>query len=129
MRVMRTLVSFALIVLPICTFCQTKVNAVGRYSERGDLISIYNLTGLSDCTAANIEGKVGKVKTEGDLARAAVMDGKSKTMVSVPLDRLKPDDRTSIFKDLVRKKLKIRVGGYRCSEDDPITAFSIDRLY
>jgi hypothetical protein len=129
MQIMRTLVSITLIAFPISIFCQIKENAVGRYSERGDLISISNLTGLSDCTAANIEVKVGKVKKEGDLARAAVMDGKSKTMVSVPLDRLKPDDRVSIFNDLVRKKLKVRIGGYRCSDDDPITAFSIDRLY
>jgi hypothetical protein len=126
---MRTLVSIALIVIPSCIFCQTKEVAVGRYSERGDLISISNLTGLSDCTAANIEGKVGKVKKEGDVARAAVMDGKSKAMISVPLERLKPDDRVSIFNDLVRKKLNVRVGGFRCSYDDPITEFSIDLLY
>ena len=103
--------------------------AFGTYSERGHLISISNLTGLSDCAPASTSGKVRKVKIEGSQARVTVKNGETEETFDVPLERLKPEDRTSIFKHLTRKLVKLRVAGYRCNPEDPITAFSIDRIF
>jgi hypothetical protein len=174
---MKLLVLCLLLMLPVVLFAQSKDAANGRYAERGNLISITNLTGLSECTPASVMGKVGKVKVEDTAARALISIAKTKNKaesdkskesaglkqnlkvddsasdpsanaansekkakkkkhsedsdqkVSVPLDRVKPADRTAMFKQLVRKSVTVTVSGYRCSPDDPITAFSIDRVY
>ena len=110
-------------------YSQTKDAAVGRYAENGSLISISSLTGLSECTPASVMGKVGKVKVEETVGRTSVSSDEAEVKIEVPLDRLKPDDRSAIFKQLVRKKAKVRISGYRCAPEEPITAFSIDRIY
>ena len=74
-------------------------------------------------------GKIAKVKVENSIGHASVKADETDVEVAVPLDRLKPEDRSVIFKQLVRKKSKVRIAGYRCNEGEPITAFSIDRIY
>lgn len=108
---------------------QTKESAVGRYAENGSLVSITSLTGLSECTPASVMGKIGKVKVDENAGHSSVNSDDADVSFAVPLDRLKPEDRSAIFKQLVRKKAKVRVSGYRCKPDEPITAFSIDRIY
>ncbi len=168
------------LLLPPLLFGQSKDVANTRYAERGNLISITNLTDLSECTPASVMGKVGKVKVEESTANTSISTAKSKKKenlngteasaksqqemkveesvasastsaakskkkgkksdkkkrsddsdqkVNVPLDRVKPGDRNAMFKQLVRKSVVVTVSGYRCSPDDPITAFSIDRVY
>ena len=124
---MRLLVIF--LVLSFSALSQTKEIAVGRYAENGSLVSISNLTGLSECTPASVMGKIGKVKVEETVGHASVKTEETDVEVNVPLERLKPEDRSAIFKQLVRKKAKIRIAGYRCKPEEPITAFSIDRIY
>jgi hypothetical protein len=124
--------SFALFIFFAITavcFAQPKETAIGRYAENGNLISITNLSGLSECTAASVMGKIGKVKVEDSLSRTSVKADDAEIEVAVPLERLKPEDRNAIFKQLVRKKANVRIAGYKCNEGDPITAFSIDRIY
>jgi hypothetical protein len=123
---------------PVVLFGQMKDMAIGRYAERGNLVSISNLTELSECTPASVMGKVGKVRIEESAANTSISAVKSKTKdksehsdekVNVPLDRVKPADRTAMFKQLVRKSVIVTVSGYRCNPDDAIIAFSIDRVY
>ena len=123
--------SALLILLFVCssTFSQSKDSAVSRYAENGSLVSISSLTGLSECAPASVMGKIGKVKVEETMGRASVSSDETDIAVSVPLDRVKPEDRSAIFKQLVRKKAKVRISGYRCKPEEPITAFSIDRIY
>jgi hypothetical protein len=59
---MRFLAFSLLFVFSLTAFGQKKDTAVGTYAENGKLISITNLTGLSDCSPASVSGKVGKVK-------------------------------------------------------------------
>jgi len=126
---MRYLAFLLLVLFSVTAYGQKKDTAVGTYAENGKLISITNLTGLSDCSAVSVSGKVGKVKTDGGLARVNIKSGKSNESVEVPLDRLAPDERAVIFKQLLRKSLNIRIAGYRCEADGPFKAFSIDRVY
>lgn len=129
MRNMKILVLFIFLAFASFGFAQTKESAVGRYAENGNLISISNLAGLSECTSASVIGKIGKVKVDDTMGRASVKGEDSDVKIAVPLDRVKPEDRSAIFKQLVRKKANVRIAGYRCKADDPITAFSIDRIY
>ena len=129
MRIMKLIVLLIFLGSAMATHSQTKDTAVGRYAENGNLISISNLTGLSECTPASVMGKIGKVKVEESLGHASIKSDESDVDVGVPLDRLKPEDRSAIFKQLVRKKAKVRIAGYRCKPEEPITAFSIDRIY
>lgn len=126
---MRYLAFFLFVLLSLTAYGQKKDTAVGTYAENGKLISITNLTGLSDCGPVSVSGKVGKVKTDGGVARVSVKSDKSSETVEIPLDRLAPDERSVIFKQLLRKSLKIRVAGYRCEPDGAFKAFSIDRVY
>lgn len=116
-------------VFSLTAFGQKKETAVGTYAENGKLISITNLNGLSDCSPVSVSGKVGKVKAETTVARVTIKSGKSSETVEIPLDRLAPDERSVIFKQLLRKSLQIRVAGYRCEPDGAFKAFSIDRVY
>jgi hypothetical protein len=125
---MKPLLLFIFFILSSSTLAQ-KESAIGRYAENGNLISLTNLTGLSDCTPANVVGKIDKVKVEESLGHVNVRSEDTESEISVPLDRLKPEDRSAIFKQLLRKKAKVRIAGYRCKTEDPITAFSIDRIY
>ena len=129
MRGMKQLVFFIFLFFSASAFSQTKETAVGRYAENGNLISISNLTGLSDCTPASVMGKIGTVKVDETVGHANIKADESEVGVAVPLDRLKSEDRSAIFKQLVRKKAKVRIAGYRCKPEEPITAFSIDRIY
>ncbi len=126
---MRFLALSLLFVFSLTAFGQKKDTAVGTYAENGKLISITNLTGLSDCSPASVSGKVGKVKIDGGVARVSIKYAKSSESVEIPLDRLASDERSVIFKQLLRKSLMIRVAGYRCEPDGAFKAFSIDRVY
>ena len=126
---MKTLVLLILLILVSSAHSQIKETAVGRYADNGSLVSISSLTPLSDCAPASVMGKIGKVKVDETFGHASVNADETNVAISIPLDRLKPEDRSAIFKQLVRKKAKVRVSGYRCQADDPITAFSIDRIY
>ncbi len=111
------------------TFGQKADVAVATYAENGKLISVSNLSALSDCVARSAEGKVKSVKVEGDMARARLQNRKSDADVTIPLERLTNDDRDFVFRDLVKKKIILRVAGYSCEGDTAIVAFSVDRVY
>jgi len=74
-------------------------------------------------------GKVTSVDVNGGVARFQLQEKKESNDVEISLDRLSADDRGVIFKQLVRKKIKLRVAGYSCTPDAAISAFSIDRIY
>ena len=126
---MRFLGFLFLVMFSLTAFGQKKDTAVGTYAENGKLISITNLTGLSDCSPVSVSGKVGKVKTAGGVAHVSIKYAKSSETVEIPLDRLASDERAVVFKQLLRKSLMIRVAGYRCEPDGAFKAFSIDRVY
>jgi hypothetical protein len=130
---MKFLALFVFLVFPIFVSGQDKETAVGTYSERGNLISVTNLTGLSDCSPASVSGKVDKVKVGDSAGRAMIRteakDKDSNATVEILFERLTPPDRIALFKHLVRKKITVRIAGYRCKCEGPITAFSIDRVY
>ena len=126
---MKKLIPFILAVSVFPVAAQKKEPAVGRYAENGKLISVTNLSGLSDCETRILEGKVKKVKVNGDVAFVKLSENKSTFEFEAPLERLKPDDRNSIMNDLLLKKIKLRVTGYSCDPSKPVSAFSIDRVY
>lgn len=126
---MKTTAIFVMLVAYISVLPQVKDPAVATYASNNRLISITNLTGLSECSGANISGKIGKVKRENAIANVSVKSEDSNALVVIPLDRVKPEELSTLFKDLVRKQVRVRIAGYRCKPEDAITAFSVDRIY
>ena len=115
--------------LTVSTFGQKSELAVGTYAANGVLISLTNLSGLSDCESRNVQGILKKVKIRKDLAYLRLKVDKEKVNVEFPLEKLSPADRSIVFYQMVRTGLIVRIGGYACTPKDPITAFSIDRIY
>jgi hypothetical protein len=103
--------------------------AIATYSKNGRIISLTNLSGLSDCPSKSAMGKVSSVDINGDIARVRLNDKKIDADVDVPLSRVSADDRKIIFRNFLSKKARLRVAGYACTQEAAITAFSIDRIY
>ncbi len=130
MLVMKKFIPGLALILSLSAFGQKADVAIGTYAENGKLISVTNLSALSDCTARSAEGKVSSVRVEGDRARVRLRNKKVDTAdVNIPLERLARDEREAIFHDLVKKQIILRVAGYSCEPDAGILAFSIDRVY
>ena len=118
-----------LTLLAAAAFGQTPDLASGTYASTGRLISLTNLSGLSDCESANVIGKVSKVKVRGNMAYFRVGAKDEKKTVEIRLDRLASGERAAIFLDLVRAGVTVRVSGYSCGSVAIISAFSIDRVW
>ena len=127
---MKKLLPLLLLVFSVSVFAQKSPDpAIGSYAENGRLISLTNLTGLSDCPAMSVTGKVTKLKVRKGVATIRVKADGEKRTIQVPLERLTASDRLIIFHELVTSKTKLRIAGYSCGTDGIMTAFSIDRVY
>jgi hypothetical protein len=126
---MKKFLPLILTLLAVSAFGQTPDLATGTYAESGRLISLTNLSGLSDCESANVVGKISKVKLRGGLVTFRVKAKGEKKMVEFRLDRLSTRERTVVFFDLVTGAVTVRVSGYSCGSTGIISAFSIDRVW
>lgn len=126
---MKKLLPLIITLFAAAAFGQTPDLAVGTYAESGRLISLTNLSGLSDCESSNVLGKVSKVKARGNMAYFRVRAKDEKKTVEIRLDRLSSSERAVIFLDLVKAGVTVRVGGYSCGSKAIISAFSIDRVW
>ena len=126
---MKKLLPLILALFAAAAFGQTPELASGTYAASGRLISVTNLSGLSDCDSANVLGKVSKVKVRGNMAYFRVRAKDEKKTVEIRLDRLNSGDRAAIFLDLVKTGVTVRVSGYSCGTAAIISAFSIDRVW
>ena len=118
----------ASILLAYSAFGQTPQLATANYAENGQLIGLANLSGLEDCGAANLVGKVKNIKTDEPFAAFELRTKSGSQSIQVNLDRLSERNRTTFFQHLLRKGRLLRVSGYRCGTDKFIKAISIDRL-
>jgi hypothetical protein len=127
---MKILLLPALITLSLTVLGQKTELARGTYAENGKLISVTNLSALSDCAVQNGEGRVKSIKVEGSRAFVRLEDKEKKIGFDfeIPLERLDRDERDAIFRDLVKKKYPLRIAGYSCDSKTAI-AFSVDRVY
>lgn len=126
---MKFLLSVAFLFVALPVFGQVSGSATSTYARNGKLIGLTNLSGLNDCSVKNAAGRVKKVKVNGNVAKFRLRSKEETQNIEVNLAALSESDRASMFKDLVRSGYPIRVGGYTCSDDADITAFSIDRIY
>lgn len=115
-----------IILLTVSAFGQTSDIAAGAYAENGKLISLTNLLGLSDCPSRNVIGKVKKIKVTGNVA-AFRLGARGGPNIEVNLERLSPEDRRVVFRDMIRDRYNLRVAGYSCNADGIISAFSLYR--
>jgi len=126
---MRLCLFLLTVCVAVSVTAQTDDHATVTYAKNGRLVGVSDLIGLSDCASRSLAGRVSDVDLKGDTAHVKLKENKTSFELEVPLTRLKADDRTAILKDLLRKKVELRVAGYACSADGPISAFSIDRIY
>lgn len=126
---MKKLLPLIFVLFAVSIFGQNPDLATGTYAESGRLISLTNLSGLSDCESANVVGKISKVKVRGGLVTFRVKAKGEKKTVEFRLDRLSTRERTVVFFDLVKGAVTVRVSGYSCGTTGIISAFSIDRVW
>jgi len=126
---MKKFLSLIFVLLTASAFGQTSDFAAGTYAENGKLISLTNITGLSDCPIKNVAGKVKKIKVRGNLATFRLGTRSEKINIEVNLDRLSVADKRVVFSDMIRSRYPLRVAGYSCNPDGIISAFSLDRVY
>lgn len=126
---MNKLLPLLLILLSFSAFGQTSQPATPTYAENGQLIGLTNLSGLEECSSANLLGKLKEIKTEEPFAVFELKSKKERQSVRVDLERLSARDRSTFFQHLMKKGRPLRVSGYRCGNDDFIRAISIDRSY
>ena len=126
---MKLLICLILLVFTVSAHGQKADLAIPTYTKNDKLIRLTNLSGLSDCSTRTIMGKVTGVDVNGEIAQVSLREKKESNKFEVPLDRLSADIRGVIFKQLLKKKIRLRVAGYSCSVESPIAAFSIDRIY
>src|SRR5258706_9373378 len=110
-------------------FGQSSAAASTTRAKNGQVISLTNILGLSDCPTGIVVGKVRDVEVDGSVARVELRANKQSKNVEVHLDRVGADDRAVIFKDLIRKNFILRFAGYACNSSNNISAFSVDRVY
>jgi hypothetical protein len=126
---MKKLLPLIIVIFAFSTFGQTPDLATGTYAESGRLISLTNLSGLSDCESSNVVGKISKVKLRAGLVSFRVKAKGEKKSVDFRLDRLSTRERTVVFLDLVKGAVTVRISGYSCGLTGIISAFSIDRVW
>lgn len=126
---MTRIVLLFILVLAGFVFSQTSDRAVATYSVNEKLIGLSNLRGLSDCSVKSFVGKVKERELNGSTINIRLKANKVSTYVLVPLDRVAESDRKPILRHLITKNNTLRASGYACGPDDPISAFSIDRVY
>ncbi len=126
---MKKFLPLVFVLLAVSAFGQTSELATGTYAESGRLISLTNLSGLSDCESANVIGKITKVKVRGGLVSFRVRAKDEKKTVEFRLDWLSSRERAVVFFDLVKGAVTVRVSGYSCGSRSVISAFSIDRVW
>ena len=127
--VMNKLLLILLILVACSAFGQAPPLATATYAENGQLIGLANLSGLEDCGAANLVGKVKNIKTDEPFAAFELRTKSGSQSIQVNLERLSARNRTTFFQHLLRKGRVLRVSGYRCGTDEFIRAISIDRSY
>jgi hypothetical protein len=100
------------------------------YSTNEKMIEIADLQGLQICSVTNISGKPKKIKKLGDSALVTIKQKNEERIdFIIPLTLVKPEDRKSLFGQLVTKKNTLEIAGYNCSPERPASAFSIRRVY
>src|SRR5687767_13054407 len=104
---MKLCICLSLFVFTASAIGQTGALAIPTYTKNDKLVSLTNLSGLSDCATRTALGKVANVDIDGSVARVRLSEKKESMMVEIPLDRLPADVRGAIFKQLVRKKIKL----------------------
>jgi len=129
MVIMKNLLPFILILSTISAFGQAAQVASTTRASNGQVISLTNILGLSDCPTRILVGKVKDVKVDGSVARFGLNSKKETKDVEVRLDRVGAEDRAVLFKDLIKKGFILRVAGYACGSSDKISAFTVDRVY
>jgi len=131
MRCMTKLILLLTLFLTVSSFGQTSDRAVPAYSVNEKLIGLSNLIkGLRDCPVRSVMGKVKDFDTkENTVIVKLKVDKKTTAEAVIPLDRVPDEDRRPLFRHLITKNNTIRVSGYSCSQDEPFSAFSIDRVY
>ena len=118
-----------LILLAVSAFSQTPNLASAIYAENGELIGVTNLSGLEDCSTANLLGKVKNIKPADPTITFELRTKRERQTIQVNLERLSAKDRPFFFQDLVKKGRSLRVSGYKCGANNFINAISIDRNY
>src|SRR5580765_8496154 len=126
--IMKILLPFILILSAIAAFGQSSEAASATRASNGQVISLTNILGLSDCPTRSLVGKVNGVKVDGSVARFGLRSNKESRDVEVHLDRVGAEDRAVLFKDLIKKGYILRVAGYACGSNDRVSAFTIDRV-
>ena len=145
---MKKVLSLILLLLAASAFGQASLATATR-AKNGKLISLTNIQGLSDCETKNFVGEVRKIEVDGNLVHFQLWQPqkdagtiekvkekitgrkkiKEKQRIEVDLNRIASADRAVIFKDMIRKSFTLRVAGYSCTQDDVVSAFSIDLVY
>lgn len=128
---MTKLILLLTLFLTVSSFGQTSDRAVPAYSVNEKLIGLSNLTtGLRDCPVRSVVGKVKDFdRKENSVSVTIKVDKKTSAEAVIPLERVAEEDRRPLFRHLITKNNTIRVSGYWCSEDEPFSAFSVDRVY
>jgi len=128
---MTKLILLLTLILTVSGFAQTTDHAIPAYSINEKLIGLSNLTvGLSECPIRSVMGRVRDFDTEGKTVTVKLkVDKKTTAIAIIPLDRVADEDRRPLFRHLITKNNTIRVSGYSCSQDEPFSAFSVDRVY
>src|SRR4051812_38357118 len=134
---MKNFLLLAVFALVSCSYAQSGNYATPTRAVNGKLISITNIIGISNCSAADFSGKVKKIKKEPDALHfqlwSKVKNGKKSSKetrkVDIRMDRIAPDDREALYRELVRNGFVLHVAGYVCSSSGLISAFTVDRVY
>lgn len=124
---MKYLVSFALLLGSVPSYAQTWARA--SYSTNGKMVEIADLQGLQSCSVTNVSGKVTKIKVSDLAAMITLKREKERILFQIPLSKVNPDDRDSLFGHLVTKGNTLEIAGYRCAESAAPSAISIRRVY
>lgn len=127
--IMKILLPLIVMICVFSAFGQSSEVASTTRASNGQIISLTNILGLSDCPTRSFVGKVKGVKVDGGVARVGLSSKKEARDIEVQLDRVVADDRAVLFKDLIKKGFILRVAGYACGSSDKISAFTIDRVY
>ena len=124
---MKKLLPLILLFLTISALGQTAELATATYASNGKLLSLTNLSSLSDCESMNVTGPVKKIKVKENVVTFR-LGKRGSPNIEVNLDRLAADERKVVLRDMIRARYTLRVAGYSCKSNLVITAFSIYRI-
>ena len=127
MTVMRLLWIGLILMTAVPAFSQNWARA--SYSTNGKMVEIVDLTGLQSCKISNVSGKVTKIKVSDSSAAITLKREDERLDFRIPLSAVKPEDRGPLFDHLVTKGNTLEIAGYRCTDGEPPSAFSIRRVY